>query len=114
MKIKIIPSLISMGIALLLGYAAMSVNGIEPAKWILLAGTFITLFLTLLFGFGMDYGEKGSSVTALAIVFLIIFIVSNAVSCFFFNQTAYIVLNGILVLVYVGIVYALSKALKEV
>ncbi|MBP5176128.1 MAG: hypothetical protein ILP07_09490 [Treponema sp.] len=116
MKIRFIPLLICIGIAALVGYGFFAANASDGnnASWIMLVVSTICFFVPLAGAFAIKYKENGSAVgiIALSMVCLIIQLVINLISTFApFHAAPYIIFSGILVLIYTGITYALSKAL---
>ena len=112
MKLKLVPALISVGIALLAGYGFFAANASEPQCWLMFAVTAVEFAAFFISGFGISYGRGGSNVTVLAIVFAVIGVIANLIFTFApFATAPYIIVNGILVLLYAGIAYAIAKAL---
>ena len=110
---KLIPSLVSIGIALLIAYSFSAANMQEWQQWLMFtvcAVAFIALFGG---GFGLKYAERGSiNITVLSIIFIIIALIIQLIATFAaFSLTPYIIVNGLLVLTYIGIAYAIAKAL---
>jgi len=110
---KLIPSLVSIGIALLIAYSFSAANMQEWQRWLMFtvcAVAFIALFGG---GFGLKYAERGSiNITVLSIIFIIIALIIQLIATFAaFSLTPYIIVNGLLVLTYIGIAYAIAKAL---
>lgn len=114
MKLKIVPALISVGIALLIGYGFYAANQTEWQKWLMFAVASVEFIVLLGGGFGIKYAERGNiNITALSVVFAVIALIAQLASTFLpFKAAPYIIVNGILVLLYVGITYALAKALQ--
>ena len=115
-QIKFIPLLITLGLALLSGYGfyAANANDGDFGCWIMLGVSAFAFFVVLAGGFAVKYKESGSAVgiVALSVVVLVILLVINLVATFApFRVAPYIICSGITLLVYVGIAYALSKAL---
>ena len=116
MKIKFIPTLISAALALLVGYGFFAANGQEWQKWLMFAVTAVEFIVLLVGGFGIKYAERGgANITVLSVVFIIVALVANLIFTFApFATAPFIIISGILILLYVGIAYALAKALAEV
>lgn len=114
-QFKLIPSLIMVGISLLVGYAFYSANSSEWQKWLMFGFASIEFLILLMGGFGIKYAEKGgSNITVLAVVFTIIAVIVQLVSTFApFHIAPYIITNGILILIFIGIVYTLANALNN-
>lgn len=114
-KIRFIPAIIILGISILIGYACYAANSSESQKWIMFVISSIEFTILLIAGFGIRYAERGSiNVTVLSIIFSIISLVIQIVfSIISFHLAAYIILNGILILVFLGITYAFVHALNN-
>jgi hypothetical protein len=109
--------LISLAIATLAGYGFFSLNSGESFQLLITIGAGLMIFTTISGIIAIQSaGGRGSvgNIRALSIAFLIIFIASNAIFSFvtLITPTAYIVINGILFLVYILIAYTIIKALK--
>ena len=115
MKVKLVPTLIVAGIALLIGLGFYSANANEgSAGWIMMVVSAIAFFVTMAGGFGIKYKESGSTVgvIALSVVCVIVHLVINLIATFaVFHPIPYIMFSGIVTLLFAGIAYALSKAL---
>lgn len=114
MKVKVVPSIICAGIGLLAGYGFYAANGSEWQKWLMFAVAAVEFIVLLCGGFCIKYAERGGgNITALSAVFTIIALILQLVfSLVSFNAAPYIVLNGILVLLFIGITYAIAKSLN--
>lgn len=115
MKIKVIPFIITFGIAALSGYTFYACNSGEIYNWLqfLLSGT--TILIILEGGFGFSYVDKGgNNIVVTSILFAIADVIANLVFTFIqsFNVPAYIIVSGILTLLDIAAVYGLVKALK--
>ena len=110
MKINWIVLLISLGIAALAGYGFYA----GTSNLFLTFGGGGFLFLTLFGLFAVSFGRGSANIKALSLVF---FVLSLAEHLFFafkgFKQAPYIVITGILFLLYLMIFYAVAKGLKE-
>ena len=113
MKIKFIPALISAALALLIGYGFFAANGHEWQRWLMFAVTAVEFIVLLVGGFGIKYAERGgANVTALSIVFIIATLVANLIFTVLpFVAPPFVIVSGILILLYVGIAYAIAKSL---
>lgn len=115
MKVKLVPALIVFGIAALIGYGFYAANARDEGNgaWIMLAASVVSFFVTLGGGFGIRYGEGGSAVniTVLSVVFTVVHLVINLIATFApFHAAPYIIVSGIVLLLYVGIVYGMTRA----
>ncbi|MBR4823631.1 MAG: hypothetical protein IKZ86_02425 [Spirochaetaceae bacterium] len=114
MKVKFVPLLICLGIAALAGYGFYAANGGEDGNTLMFAVAGVGFFIMLGCGFGIKYAERGSgNITVLSVLALIVNLVVNVIFTFVQFKTApYIIISGILLLIYIGLVYALAKALN--
>jgi hypothetical protein len=117
MKINFVTLIIALAIAVLASYGFYYKNSGETFQLLITIGTGIFIFITLsgLIAVQSTGGRGGvGNIRALSIVFLIIAIVSNIVFSFLLltSPASYIVVNGILFLVYILIGYAVIRALK--
>ena len=114
MKVKVIPLLISLGLAALAGYGFYAANGGEDGNTLMFAVAGVSFFIMLAGGFGIKYAERGgSNITILSVLALIVNLVVNVIFTLVQFKTApYIITSGILILLYLSIVYALAKALN--
>lgn len=116
MKIRVVSTLILAGISILAGYAfyAANVHDGNAGRWIMMVCSAVTLFVSLAGGFGIRYGARGSGVgiMVLSVIAAIVHLVINLVATFApFRAAPYIIVSGIVLLIYIGIVYSMSKAL---
>jgi len=112
MKPNWIMVIINFAIAALVGYGFYAGNSADANKWLLTVGSGLCVFLTLTGAFGIQ--SSGGVVVngaALSVVFFIIFIISHIIfSLVPVVFAPYIIINGILLLVYVIVFYAITKA----
>jgi hypothetical protein len=116
MKINPVLTFITFAISALAGYGFFIWNDAENYQLLLAIGASITIFLYLggLVAVSSDrYGTTGN-IRALSVVFLVLSIISNIIFSFvtLAKPTAYIIINGILLLIFMLIAYAVSRALK--
>ncbi len=110
-KIKIIPTLIVIGIALLIGYTFFAANNTEWQKWLMfgLSSIEFLIFLEVAFGIELE-SRKAINLIIVSIIFIIIALIDQILfSILRFTMAPYIIVNGILSLTFIGIVYSLSK-----
>jgi len=117
MKVNPVFILISLAIAALAGYGFFSWNSGEAYQILIVIGAGIIIFVTLSGIIAIQSTDaRGSlgNIRALSIVFFLIGVISNIIfSIISINApAAYIVINGIIFLVYILIAYAISRALK--
>ena len=114
MKINPVFALIAFAIAALAGYGFSTWNESETFQLLMAGGAGLSIFITLGGTIAVSSGGRGTAgnIRALSIVFLLLFIISNII----FSVTglttpaAYIIVNGILLLVYILIAYAVKRA----
>ena len=116
MKEKLVPTLIIAGISLLIGYGfyAANVKDGNAGCWIMAVFSAVSFFVILTGGFGIRYTESGSTVNIIvtSCIFAVVQLVINLIFTFaIFHLAPYIILSGIILLIYLGITYAMSKAL---
>jgi len=116
MKINPVFALIAFAISALAGYGFFTWNGGEPYQVLITIGGGLTIFLPLAGLLALTSDGHGSvgNIRALSVVFLFVEIIVNIVFSIvdMRTPTAYIIVNGILVLVYILIGYAVIRALK--
>ncbi|MDR1893146.1 MAG: hypothetical protein LBQ61_00435 [Spirochaetales bacterium] len=116
MKINKILLLIALGIAALAGYGFFAANGDEAYRLVITFGSGISLFVCLAGLIAVTTPGRGSSanIKVLSAVFFILLLVENLIFTFVpFRIAPYVIVTGILLLVYVLIGYAVGKALEN-
>jgi len=119
MKVNPVFLLISLAISALAGYGFFSWNSGEAFQLLITIGAGILIFITLSGIIALQAaGGRGSvgNIRALSIVFFIIAIISNIIFSFMIlsTPTSYIIVNGILFLVYLLISYSIFRALNQI
>ena len=110
MKINWILVLISLGISAFVGYGFFSGTG----NMLLTVGSGAFLFATLFGMFGISFGRGSTNIKIFSGIFLVLALAEHLIFVFSgFRQPAYIVITGILFLLYLLIFYGIVKALKE-
>lgn len=117
MKINPVFMLICLAIAVLAGYGFFSWNSGEAYQILITISAGIIIFVTLSGIIAIQSASgRGSlgNIRALSIVFFLIEVISNIIFSIItiHTPTAYIVINGIIFLVYILIAYVISRALK--
>lgn len=116
MKINAVLLLIALAISSLAGYGFFAWNIAEPYQTLLAIGGGLTIFLPLCGLFVLSSDGRGTvgNIRALSGVFLVLEIIGNIIfsAVNMSSATTYIIVNGILVLIYILIAYTVSKALK--
>jgi len=117
MKINLVPALIAFAIAALAGYGFFAWNGNETYQLLVAVGAGLFIFITMGGTIALTQGGRGSvgNIRALSVVFLILAIISNILFSIFTlpTPTAYVIINGILLLLYVLIAYAVNRAIAS-
>lgn len=113
MKINIVPLFIAIAISALLSYAlyCMAVNVVD-APLLAIAG-FIDLGLPLAaaMSFSVENERATFNIKVLSIVFFIILLIINLIFGFIYSTfSTYLIINGLLLLVWILIVYSISKS----
>jgi hypothetical protein len=116
MKINIIFVIIILAIAGLTSYGFFAWNEAEPYQLLIAIGAGVTLFLPLggLLALSSDRQGSVGNIRACSVIFLILEIISNIIFSLIplIKPAAYVIVNGILFLVYILIVYVIIRALK--
>ncbi|MBR1550270.1 MAG: hypothetical protein IJ634_06495 [Bacteroidales bacterium] len=113
MKVNIVPTIIAAGISALLAYALYALCHTEGKELLLAIVGGIGFFLTLAGCFAVRFeGERTSANTAVvAVVFFLLLLIANGIFAFVqFATPALVIINGILLLAFVGTEYAIAKA----
>lgn len=113
MKVSFIPTFISAAIGALLGYALYAMCKTEGLETLLAIGGGMCFFLTLAtcFGVRFEQGRTSANTAVIGFVFFLLMLISHAVFAFVhFATPGYIIINGILLLIFLGVVYAVAKA----
>lgn len=118
MKINVIALAIAFAIAALVGYGLYAANGAETDVPLANAlGGGIALFITLagtVAVSGKDGGEIAVNIRLTSGVFFALLLAEQIVFCFVpFHPAPYIIVTGILTLVYVLIAYSIGRALQH-
>jgi hypothetical protein len=118
MKINYIFVLIAFAIAALAGYGFYAANGAETDIPLANAlGGGIALFFTLVGALAVRSKDGGGSTMNISItawVFFVLMLIEQIVFCFVpFSLPPYIIITGILLVVYILIAYAIGRALAN-
>lgn len=107
MKLKFIPALIAIVLSTLLSYGLYTFN-LSENRLILSIGSFIFIvtILLILIGSNTVFPRTNTNIKATSVVFFILALVSNLIFAFIpFVVFLYILINGILFLVYILLIY---------
>ena len=111
MKIKVIPLIIVLGISAILSYGIFSFCTSDNATIMALIGGLMSfLTLTASFGITITNGGKSINIKVLSLVFFVLGLISNIIFAYVHCKTpTYIIVNGLIILIWLLIVYGLSK-----
>ena len=112
MKVKVVPTIIALGISVLLAYALYEICHTEGKEIMLAIGGGICLFLTLATSLGVRFEQSRTSANTavIGVVFFVAMAISNALFAYLHFEThTYIIVNGILMLLFLLIVYLVAK-----
>lgn len=112
MKVKFIPALVAVLISALIAYGLWNFHNFDN-KILLSVGGFVFCAVTLFCAFGVNFElpRTTTNIRFLSITFFVIALISNLIFCFVnFAVPFYIILNGILLLIFILIVYSITKA----
>lgn len=113
MKINIVPTIIAAAISALLAYALYTLCKTSGQETLLAIGGGVCFFLTLAtcFGVRFEQGRTSANTSVLGIVFFLLLLLSHGVFAFVqFEAPAYVIINGLLLVSFVGITYSVAKA----
>ena len=112
MKINFVQTTIAIALSLLIAYGLYSFHESEN-KILLSVGSFVflTVTLTLTIGTSFELARTTTNVKVISGIFFIIALISNLTFTFLnFSVPSYIIINGILLLVFILISYSINKA----
>jgi hypothetical protein len=114
MKINPILLIIALAIAALGAFGFYAANGNETYRWLITIGSGLSLFITL--GGLLALSAEGRTVVNIKVT-SVLFFIGLLVEHIIFSVTAlrltpYVIITGILLLLFVLISYAVTKALK--
>ena len=116
MKVNVVMLFIALAIAALVAFGFYAGNNEDECRWLLTIGSGVMVFVTLSGIIAVNFGVQGSTgnVRAISIVFLLVSLISNIIFGLFIDKLApYVIVNGILLVLYVLIGYSIVKALKD-
>lgn len=112
MKVKVVPTIIALGISALLAYALYEICHTEGKELLLAIGGGMCLFLTLATCLGVRFkpSRTSANVAVIGAVFFVAVVISNAIFAYsHFATHTYIIVNGILMLLFLLIAYLVAK-----
>lgn len=116
MKLKTIPSILALALGILLGFGVYTVAGSDRNAALGFVGSAVSFFVALLFTIGISYddGRLGVSIQVLGALALVVMLISHfAFAIFGISQNAYIIVNGIILLLFLAIFYGVYKARQD-
>ena len=112
MKLNFFKTIIALAISLLIAYGFYSFNNGEN-KLILSIGSFVLHAIALINTIGVNY-DQSSTTTNVRVVSGIYFFITFFCSLFFlfisFSTPTYVIINGIILLIYTLIFYGINQA----
>ncbi|GHT99097.1 hypothetical protein FACS1894142_6310 [Spirochaetia bacterium] len=115
MKINPVLLIIALAIAALAAFGFYSANNGEAFRWLITAGAGLSLFVTLsgVLAFSADGGGGTVNIKVTSVLFFIALLVEHIIfSLAGVALTPYVIITGILLLLFVLISYAITRALK--
>lgn len=112
MKVNFVQTIIAIAVSLLIAYGLYSFHDSEN-KILLSAGSFVFLAVTLILTIGTSFElpRTTTNVRVVSGIFFAIALISNLVFTFLkFSVPSYVIINGILLLVFILIAYSINKA----
>lgn len=113
MKIDIVKTIIAVAISALLAYACYEICKFERVQWIITGGAFLTIVIPCVLSMGVSSKEERGAVMlkTLSSIVLTIEIIANFVFVFFdFSVPVYVIINGLLLLVFALTYNSMYKA----
>ena len=112
MKVNFVQTIIAIAVSLLIAYGLYSFHDSEN-KILLSSGSFVFLMVTLIFAIGTSFElpRTTTNVRVVSGIFFAIALISNLIFTFInFSIPSYVIINGILLLVFILIAYSINKA----
>lgn len=112
MKINFVQTIIALAVSSLIAYGLYSFQGTEN-KILLSLGSFVFLAptLTLTIGTSFELPRATTNVRVVSGIFFVIALLTNLIFSFInFSIPSYVIINGILFLVFILIAYSINKA----
>ena len=117
MKCNAIPTIIAVALSALMAYALYSWCKMTDANLLVSIFGGATLGCTLVTTLGVSFERSRTSVNIKVVsgVFALLFLVSNTIFCCVtsFAYPLYIILNGLLLLMWILIIYSIHKAMSK-
>ncbi len=112
MKINFVQTIIAIAVSLLIAYGLYSFHDSEN-RLLLSAGSFVFLATTLVLSIGTSFQlpRTTTNIRVVSGIFFAVALISNLIFTFVaFSVPSYVITNGILLLVFILIVYSINKA----
>ena len=112
MKIDIIKTIIAIALSALIAYACYSISNYDSLRWIVTIGAFIAIGTPMLLALGITTSNPRGSVllSVTSWVVALVMIITNVIFAYCeFGIPWYIILNGIILLIYLLIYRSLYK-----
>jgi len=112
MKINFVQTFIAIAVSLLISYGLYSFHESDN-KILLSAGAFIFLAITLIVTIGVKFELSGTTTNVKVVsgIFFVIALICSLIFAFInFSVPIYVITNGILLLVFILIIYSINKA----
>lgn len=112
MKINFVQTVIAIAVSALITYGFYSFHSGEN-QILLSIGSFVFLSVTLVLSIGVNFEQSRTTknIRVVSGIFFIVALISNLIFNFLkFSEPSYIIINGILILVYVLISYSINRA----
>ena len=112
MKIDFVKSFVAVAISTLLAYACYEICAYENVQWVITIGCFLTIAIPFVFAIGVSVKEEriALNLNILSWTFVIIEFLSNTCFVFFdFSIPTYVILNGIILLIYLLVYNTIVK-----
>jgi hypothetical protein len=112
MKINFVQTIIAIAVSLLIAYGLYSFHDSEN-KILLSAGSFVFIATTLVMSIGASFElqRTTTNIRVVSGIFFVIALISNMIFTFVnFSVPSYVIINGILILVFILNVYLIKQA----
>jgi hypothetical protein len=115
MKINPVMLIVSLSISALIAFGFYTANQGEVYLWLITIGSAFLCFFSLSGSLAVSFDVRGGTgnYKIVSVLFFVIMLISNIIFSFLnFTLASYIIINGILFLLYIAIEYGIIKALK--
>ena len=113
MKIRVVQTIIALGISVLLAYALYELCHTDGKEMLLAIGGGLCLFLPLVTCLGVRFEQPRTTanVAVVGAVFFVLMLISNVLFAYLpFKTHTFVIVNGILLLLFLLIAYLIAKA----